>query len=81
MPTKNNVDIRSWYEKEPLYTLYRYLSDRNPFKIKNSVLVNEEHFFVADFCEEELQKYVKHDYPEKFFNQLRGESTNILCYR
>ena len=65
MPTKeNDIDIRPWYQKT---SWYAYLSDCNPFKVKNSTFEKEKDYFVADFRKEKLQKYANHDNRDRFF--------------
>ena len=61
---ENDIDIRSWYQD---ISYYRYLSDCNPFRIKNSAIKKEKDYFVATFHNGRSEKFANHDNPEKFF--------------
>ena len=53
IPTaENDIDIRLWYQD---ISYYRYLSDRNPFRIKNSTIEKKKEYFVATFIMKDLK--------------------------
>ena len=66
MPTKlNDINIEEWYEQTKLW---KFLTKRDPFKLKNPETQDSSNYFVAKFQKERLTEFVNHEHPERFFS-------------